>query len=87
LGEQYSVFAIHNLSGRKVDVTVGGRTIKPEYAAASSGYPGLWQINWTLPADIAPDCRAPLSVTAGGEVSNSVTIPIAATGQSACPNP
>ena len=67
-------------------VTVGDRTVTPLYAGASSGYPGLWQVNFTLPADITPDCFTSLTVTAGGEVSNSVTIPIAAPGQSACAN-
>ena len=32
--------------------------ITPLYAGASSGYPGLWQINFTLPATIAADCFA-----------------------------
>ena len=68
-------------------VNVGGRLITPLYAGASSGYPGLWQVNFTLPADIAPDCFAPVQVSAGGELSNAVSIPIAANGQSACSDP
>ncbi len=48
---------------------------------ASSGYPGLWQINFTLPATIAPDCFASVQVSAGGQLSNGVTIAIAAAGQ------
>ena len=68
-------------------VTVGGRRITPQYAGASSGYPGLWQINFTLPADIAPDCFAWAQVSAGGEVSNLVSIAIAAPGQNACTDP
>jgi uncharacterized protein (TIGR03437 family) len=65
-------------------VTVSGRQITPLYAGASAGYPGLWQINFTLPGDIAAECFAPVQVVAGSEVSNTVTIPIAAAGQSAC---
>ncbi|MEP6960721.1 MAG: hypothetical protein ABI995_01490, partial [Acidobacteriota bacterium] len=68
-------------------VTVGTRQITPLYAGASSGYPGLWQINFTLPADIALDCFASVKVTAGGEVGNTVVIPIAATGQASCTDP
>ena len=68
-------------------VTVGGRAIVPLYAGASAGYPGLWQINFQLRADIALDCYAPVQVTAGGEVSNTVTIAIAAAGQTACADP
>jgi uncharacterized protein (TIGR03437 family) len=65
-------------------VNIGGVSIKPLYAGASSGYPGLWQVNFVLPQDIAPDCFATAQVSAGGQVGNSVTIPIAAPGQAAC---
>jgi uncharacterized protein (TIGR03437 family) len=68
-------------------VLVAGRTITPLYAGASSGYPGLWQINFTLPADVTPDCFATLQVSAGGALSNTVSIPIAAAGQNACSDP
>ncbi len=65
-------------------VLVGGRRITPLYAAASSGYPGLWQINFTLPADIEPGCYQQLQVSAGGELSNTATLAIAAAGQASC---
>lgn len=68
-------------------VTVDGRAITPLYAGASSGYPGLWQINFTLPADMAADCFANVQVSAGGAPSNAVVVPIAASGQSACSDP
>ena len=65
-------------------VLVDGRAIKPVYAGASNGYPGLWQVNFTVPGDFTPDCFASVVVSAGGELSNTVVIPIAAAGQSAC---
>lgn len=65
-------------------VLVGGRRITPLYAGASQGYPGLWQINFTLPPDIDPDCYASLQVSAGGELSNLASIAIAPTGRAAC---
>ena len=65
-------------------VIVDGRAITPIYAGASSGYPGLWQINFTLPTDIALDCYASVQVSAGGELSNTVTIPIADAGLPTC---
>lgn len=65
-------------------VSVDGTAITPQYAGASSGYPGLWQINFTLPPTIAADCFATLQVTAGGQLSNVVTIAIAPPGQSSC---
>jgi uncharacterized protein (TIGR03437 family) len=67
-------------------VSVDGTVITPLYAGASSGYPGLWQINFTLPPTIAADCFASLQVTAGGQLSNLVTIAIAPPGQSSCTN-
>jgi uncharacterized protein (TIGR03437 family) len=65
-------------------VSVDGTQITPLYSGASSGFPGLWQINFTLPATIAPDCFAAVQVSAGGQLSNSVTISIAAGGQTSC---
>jgi uncharacterized protein (TIGR03437 family) len=65
-------------------VLVNGRQITPLYAGASQGFPGLWQINFTLPSDVTPDCFASVQVSAGGELSNLVTVPIAPSGQSYC---
>lgn len=65
-------------------VTVNGTAITPVYAGASSGYPGLWQVNFTLPASIAADCFASVQVTAGGQVGNTATLAIAPQGQTSC---
>jgi uncharacterized protein (TIGR03437 family) len=65
-------------------VSVDGTTIVPLYSGASSGYPGLWQVNFVLPSNIAADCFAYVTVTGGGQTSNGVTIAIAATGQTSC---
>ena len=65
-------------------VIVGTRKITPLYAGTSSGYPGLWQVNFTLPPDIPLDCFTPVQVSAGGVVGNTVTVPIAAAGQASC---
>ena len=65
-------------------VLVDGRTIKPAYAGASDGYPGLWQVNFTIPADFTPDCFASVVVSTGAGLSNTVVIPVAAAGQTAC---
>jgi uncharacterized protein (TIGR03437 family) len=66
------------------NVTVDGTQITPLYAGTSQGYPGLWQINFTLPATMAADCFATLQVSAGGQLSNIVTIAIGAAGQTSC---
>jgi uncharacterized protein (TIGR03437 family) len=68
-------------------VNVAGTAITPVYAGAASGFPGLWQINFTLPATIATDCFASLQVSAGGQLGNAVTIPIAPAGQTSCSTP
>ncbi|MEK7408729.1 MAG: hypothetical protein AAB225_26995 [Acidobacteriota bacterium] len=68
-------------------VIVNGQEIVPLYAGASFGYPGLWQINFRLPADIGLDCFAQVRVRTSGELSNLVTIAIAAAGQTACSDP
>ena len=65
-------------------VNVDGTSIVPLYSGTSSGYPGLWQVNFVLPSSIAPDCFASLTVTGGGQTSNPVTIAIAAPGQTSC---
>ena len=68
-------------------VTVGGFQVIPEYAGTSFGYPGLWQVNFKLPVGISPNCLTAVQVSSGGELSNLVTIAIAAVGENACPNP
>lgn len=68
----------------KFVITVDGTAITPLYAGTSQGYPGLWQINFTLPASIAADCFATLQVSAGGQLSNTATLSIAAAGQTSC---
>lgn len=65
-------------------VLLDGRTIVPAYAGASSGYPGLWQVNFKIPADATPGCYLTVQVSAGGVLSNEVTIAVAASGAEAC---
>lgn len=68
-------------------VNLGSRQVTPLYAGASQGYPGLWQINFVIPPDMSTDCFASVQVSAGGELSNTVVIPIAAAGQTTCVDP
>ncbi|MEO5926672.1 MAG: hypothetical protein ABIR70_22860 [Bryobacteraceae bacterium] len=65
-------------------VFVAGRPIVPFYAGTSSGYPGLWQINFVLPADIATNCAVSLQVRAASIFSNTATLAIAPVGQTSC---
>jgi hypothetical protein len=59
-----------------VTVTIAGRTVTPDYAGLTPGYPGLYQINVRIPADLAATGNVPLKVTAAGIDSNSVTIAV-----------
>ncbi len=65
-------------------VNVDGTSIVPLYSGTSSGYPGLWQVNFVVPANIAPDCFAAVTVTGGGQTSNTVTLAVAQAGQNSC---
>jgi len=65
-----------------VQVIIGGTTVAPLYAGAS-GYPGLDQINVTLPANIPTGCTVVLQISVGGVTSPATTISIADTASAA----
>jgi len=77
--------------GTNVTVTIAGQTVTPQYAGRSPSFAGLDQINFTIPASItaneeqldAGTCYTPVSITASGQTSQDVVIPIAKNG-SAC---
>jgi uncharacterized protein (TIGR03437 family) len=58
---------------------VGGIEAPVQYAG-SSGYPGLVQINVTIPPGVTPGCAVPIVGVVGQAVSNTVTLPVAADG-------
>jgi len=64
-------------------VYVGGLPAVITYAGPSQ-YPGVDQIDFTVPLDVAQGCFIPVQVVSGSIVSNIGTIPVAAVG-SACP--
>lgn len=66
-------------------VYIGGIAVTPAYAG-SSGYPGLNQINVTIPSSVAPGCAVSIVGVSGSIVSNIVTLPIAA-GGGVCTDP
>lgn len=70
--------------GSDVKVTVGGKTITPQYAGRAPQFAGEDQINFQLPADVPTGCYVPMSITASGQVSQDVVLPIAKSGSSAC---
>ncbi len=57
-------------------VTIGGRTARVLFSGLAPGWVGLWQINAEVPQDVATGPAVPLSITAGGVASNTVTIAV-----------
>ncbi len=66
-------------------VYVGGVQASVGYAGASA-FPGLSQINFTIPSNAPTGCFVPVIVQIGSIVSNSPTIAISSTG-STCSDP
>jgi len=64
---------------------IGGIAVTPLYAG-SSGYPGLNQINLTIPALVATGCGISLVAVSGPIVSNTIALPIAS-GGGVCSDP
>jgi uncharacterized protein (TIGR03437 family) len=62
-----------------VTVTIGGQTVKPQYAGGTPGYfAGLMQVNVQIPAGVAPGNAVPVALQAGSAMSPvGVTIAIA----------
>lgn len=61
-----------------VAITIGSVTVTPLYAGRSPQYPGLDQINFQLPGNSAmiAGCYVPVTVTANGITSPTVTIAV-----------
>jgi len=57
-------------------VTIGGKTAVVQFSGLAPGFVALWQINAVVPADVTPGSDVPLSVSAGGQTSNTVTIAV-----------
>lgn len=58
---------------------IGGIQADVKYAG-SSGYPGLVQINVVIPPNVTPGCGVPIVGVVGNIVSNTVTLPVEASG-------
>jgi uncharacterized protein (TIGR03437 family) len=55
-------------------VTVGGRQSRVLYAGPAPGFPGLQQVNATVPADAGTGAAVPVTVQVRGVVSNTATM-------------
>src|SRR5579872_1125435 len=70
-----------------VSVTIGGRRANVSYSGRAACCAGMDQIVATIPSGTALGCWVPVTVNAGGTVSNSVTIAIGAAGATSCNDP
>ena len=59
-----------------VTLTIGGVNVVPFFSGAAPGFSGLYQVNATIPAGIAPSQQAPLILSQGGRAGVTVTVPI-----------
>ncbi len=64
------------VASNAVTVTIGGRTVTPDYAGITPGFVGLYQVNFHIPADLATTGDVPVTIASAGVVSNTVTIAI-----------
>lgn len=57
-------------------VTIGGQAARVLFSGMAPGYVGLWQINAEVPPNVPPGPAVPMTITAGGIPSNTVTIAV-----------
>ena len=65
-----------NAAVQQPTVTVGGVACPVVFAGAAPMYPGLDQINCTIPAGLVSSASAPVIITSGNRTSNTATLAI-----------
>lgn len=70
-----------------VTVTIGGQAAAVAYSGRTPCCSGVDQVVATVPANAPLGCWVPMVVNAGGVVSNTATLAIAAPGASSCNDP
>ena len=64
------------LTNTQPTVSIGGVSAPVRFSGMAPGYVGLWQINAEIPASVTPGPAVPLTISAGGVTSNTVTIAV-----------
>jgi uncharacterized protein (TIGR03437 family) len=70
-----------------VTITIGGQTATNLYSGRTPCCAGVDQIVATIPNNVPLGCWVPVTINAGGVVSNTTTIAIAAPGATSCDDP
>ena len=73
-------------AGTNVSVNIAGQSVPALYAGRSPNFPGLDQINFQVPANVAQGCYIPAEITASGQPSNLFYLSIAS-GSRTCTHP
>jgi uncharacterized protein (TIGR03437 family) len=60
----------------KVIVTIGGVAANVEFSGLAPGSVGVYQVNATVPKGVKPGPNVPVAISAAGESSPPVTLPI-----------
>jgi uncharacterized protein (TIGR03437 family) len=55
-------------------VTIGGQQVTPSFSGLAPGYPGLYQLNVTVPAGLTGNQNVTVSI--GGQTSPAVVLPV-----------
>jgi uncharacterized protein (TIGR03437 family) len=59
-----------------VTVNFGGQTATALFAGLAPGFPGLYQINVTVPQGVTPGSAVPVTITVNGQTSGQATLPV-----------
>ncbi len=73
-----------NMPQVPLTIWLGGVAVQASYQGRSGCCIGEDQIQFTVPANAPLGCAVPLSVETGGNISNTVAVPIAAAGSRTC---
>jgi len=73
---QPASFALASPTKNTVMVTIGGVTVPALFSGLAPGFVGLYQVNAQVPQNVPPGDAVPVTVTAGGQTSNWVTIAV-----------
>jgi uncharacterized protein (TIGR03437 family) len=57
-------------------VMIGGMQAPVAFSGLAPGFPGLYQVNVTVPQGVTPGAAVPITVSIGGKTSKESTIPV-----------